>query len=193
MRRGSPTTHWWRLSYPDPVEIPGLGPVTVDGEWYRSEAVTIPALGNATCHLILDGYDDDPARQDFHDVIAAFLALDESIVKAAAPSIFQYYQDVASECPGDVPVISHPDEVWQHIHPGNEIFVQRDSFVDHHVYVSVECECSWEPEHGLQIVLRDGRTVTKIGPYDGHLTNAAAYASDDLEGVIYQPIYHCSG
>jgi hypothetical protein len=40
---------------------------------------------------------------------------------------------------------------------------------DQRVYVSVECECDWEPEHGLQIVFRDGATVTKVGPYDGHV------------------------
>jgi len=30
-----------------------------------------------------------------------------------------------------------------------------------------------EDEHGLQVVLRDGARVTKVGPYDGHLTNDA--------------------
>jgi hypothetical protein len=49
----------------------------------------------------------------------------------------------------------------------------------------LECECDWEPEHGLQIVFRDGREVTKVGPYDGHLTNSAAYANDDLDGIVY--------
>ena len=53
-------------------------------------------------------------------------------------------------------------------------------------YVSVECECDWEPEHGLQIVFRDGRTVTKVGPYNGHLTNNSAYGRQDLDDVVYQ-------
>lgn len=168
------------------MEIPGLGRVTPDSDgWYRSETVTIPALGDATYHVLVDGYDNDPAREDFHAAIAGFLALDESTVRAAAPSVFEYYQDIAAEFPDDVPAISSPNEVWQHVRFGNEVVVERDSFRDRHVYVSVECECSWEPEHGLQIVLRDGRTVTKVGPYDGHLTNAAAYARDDLEGVVY--------
>jgi hypothetical protein len=41
---------------------------------------------------------------------------------------------------------------------------------DGRVYLSVECECSWEIEHGLQLVFRDGRAISRIGPYDGHLT-----------------------
>ena len=63
--------------------------------------------------------------------------------------------------------------------------VFRRSSGDMRVYVSIECECAWEPEHGLQLVLQEGRRVTKIGPYDGHLTNSDAFARPDLEGVIY--------
>jgi hypothetical protein len=71
--------------------------------------------------------------------------------------------------------------VWNHLTVGPEAIVQRDD----RVYVSVECECDWEPEHGLQIVFRDGRTVTKVGPYNGHLTNNSAYGRGDLDDVVY--------
>ncbi|GAA2501619.1 hypothetical protein [Winogradskya humida] len=30
-------------------------------------------------------------------------------------------------------------------------------------------------------------TVTKVGPYDGHLTNSAAYNDDQFEGPPYRP------
>jgi hypothetical protein len=103
-----------------------------------------PAPG-ASCRVIVDGYDDDPAPEDFHAAIREFLALDRSALVAATPSIFAYYSDVMADV-----------------------------------------ECDWEPEHGLQIVFRGGRTVTKVGPYDGHLTNSAAYADGDLDGVLYR-------
>ena len=41
-------------------------------------------------------------------------------------------------------------------------------------------------QHGLQIVFKDGRSVTKVGPYDGHLTNSNAYADASLDGVVYR-------
>lgn len=169
------------------MELPGLGTVTEDLDgWYRSEPITVPALGDRVLYVTVNGYDDDPAKEDFHAAITAFLSIDDSALKAAAPALFDYYQDIASEfADDDMPVtIFSPDQVWTHIHP-IEIVVERDSFRDQHVYVSMECECDWEPEHGLQIVLRDGRAVTKVGPYDGHLTNAAAFNRDDLEGVVY--------
>ncbi|MEU8329126.1 hypothetical protein [Micromonospora sp. NPDC048839] len=157
----------------------------LDG-WYRSEPITVRALGDRILYVMVNGYDDDPAKEDFHAAIAAFLSIDGSVLEAAAPAIFDYYQDVESEfADGSMPItISSSDQVWAHIHPV-EVAVERDSFRDQHVYVTVECNCDWEPEHGLQIVLRDGRAVTKVGPYDGHLTNAAAFNRDDLEGVVY--------
>ena len=154
---------------------------------YRSEAVSIPVLAGAACHLVIEGYDDDANKEEFDAAVAAFLILDREALTVAAPAIFEYYQDVLYWLADDeVPVrIAGADDVLDHVHPGPEIVVARAHRRDRRVYVSVECECDWEPEHGLQIVFREGTTVTKVGPFDGHLTNAAAYARDDLEGVIY--------
>ncbi|MFI0450171.1 DUF6985 domain-containing protein [Actinomadura sp. 6N118] len=177
------------------MQIPGFGQVVkdIDLGWYQSEPVPVPALGGVLCRVIVDGYDEDPAPEDFHAAIRAFLALERSALVAAAPSIFAYYRDIMDDVvdAGDddwYVEIEGPDTVFDHIQFGDAPTISRDSHGDRHVYVSLECECDWEPEHGLQIVLRDGRTVTKVGPYNGHLTNAAAYADDTLEGVVYHTL-----
>lgn len=56
-----------------------------------------------------------------------------------------------------------------------------------HWYVVLENECSWAPEHGLMIVLREGRQVTKVGQYDGHLTKALADDSIPEDAVYWSP------
>lgn len=38
------------------------------------------------------------------------------------------------------------------------------------LHVVLGCECAWEPEHGLQLVFRDGRRLTRISQFDGDLT-----------------------
>ncbi len=38
----------------------------------------------------------------------------------------------------------------------------------------------------MQIVFRDAATVTKVGPYDGHLPHSAAYDDDRLDSVVYR-------
>ncbi|MEV4708130.1 DUF6985 domain-containing protein [Actinoplanes sp. NPDC049316] len=160
------------------MHIPGLGPVTQDDDAYVSEPIPVPVLGGRPCRITVEGYDDDEAQDDFHAAIRAFLAAGPETLRAAAPAIFAYYRDVMSALsPADdgYVEIAGPADVLDHVRPGDEPTVSRDRYGDGQVYVSVECECAWEPEHGLQIVFRDGRTVSKVGPYDGHLTNAPAH------------------
>ncbi len=174
------------------MQIPGLGLVVADADlgWYRSDPIPVPVLNGARCRFVVDGYDGDSSPEDFHAAIRAFLALDGSALTAAAPSIFDYYRDVTDEIVAagdddwDVTIVG-PDQVLDHVRFGTEPTVVRDADGDRRIYVSLECECDWEPEHGLQIVFRDGAMVTKVGPYDGHLTNSAAYADDTLDGVVY--------
>jgi hypothetical protein len=63
--------------------------------------------------------------------------------------------------------------------------VTRREHGDEGVYVSLNCECDWEEEHGLQIVFKNGLKINKVGPYDGHLTNSDAYGDESLEETVY--------
>jgi hypothetical protein len=175
------------------VQIPGLGTVVEDADlgWYRSAPTPVTVLGGTACRFVLVGYDDDPAQEDFHAAIRTFLALDRSALDAAASSIYAYYREVMDAVLADgddewYVEIEDPQHVLDHVRLGDEPTVSRDSFGNQHVYVSIECECDWDPEDGLQIVFRDGATVTKVGPYDGHLTNSAAYNDDQLVDVVYR-------
>jgi hypothetical protein len=141
--------------------------------------------------MVVEGYDDDPAREDFHAAIRTFLALDPSVLVASVDEIYAYYRDVMDDvvAAGDdewYVEIAGPQDVLDHVGFGGEPVVTRDKHGERRVYVSVECECDWEPEHGLQIVFRDGGTITKVGPCDGHLTNASTYADDRLANVVYR-------
>jgi hypothetical protein len=173
------------------MEIPGLGVVEEDdaaGWWLGSER-PIAVLGGTLCRIVVEGYDEDENKQDFHRAIANFLAADEAALKAVSSEVFAYYQDmVAYMSPGDEAYvrISSPDDVWSHVQFGYEPLVSRHSYGDKRVYVSLECNCDWEPEHGLQIVFRDGSRVCKVGPYDGHLTNGSAFDDESLQEVIYR-------
>ncbi|MFC8721210.1 DUF6985 domain-containing protein [Kitasatospora sp. NPDC057198] len=172
------------------MEIPGLGPVTADADSgeHVSPPLPVPVLGGARCRFVVLGYGDDHAEADFETAVRTFLELDESALRAASAPVFQYYLDVRAALGDDaVPVtVTDPDDVWSHVRPGDEVTVQReDAHGDRQVYVSVECECAWEPEHGLQLVFRRGESVTKAGSFDGHLTNAAAFDRPDLADTVY--------
>jgi hypothetical protein len=98
-----------------------------------------------------------------------------------------------AQCPAEFRAKVHlakPSDVWSYVHFGSELHVSRRTKgdVEDGVYLSIECNCDWEPEHGMQLVLRDGRTVSKVSPYDGHLTNADACDDPRLMGVVYVPM-----
>lgn len=172
------------------MEIPGIGTVTKDEElnWYLSEPITVPVLGNRTCRFVVEAYDEDPDKEAFHAAINNFLSTDESVLKKAEPHIFRYYQDCNRNWEeGDdwFIAIESPGEIWSHIRLGTEPMVTRRAYGDKGIYISLECECDWEVEHGLQIVFKNGLEVNKIGQYDGNYTNADAYGDADFEDIVY--------
>jgi hypothetical protein len=173
------------------MEFPGLGSMARDDEFgdYRSAPVPVPMLGGHRCRIVLGDYDDDPNPQDFHAAVSSFLSADRRVLQEAAPHVYRYYLDCISVWkPGDDEYVGIPDpaSVWAHVQFGDEAFVSRRLDGDQRVYVSLESECDWEPEHGLHIVFKDGMRVNKVGDYDGHVSNADAYGDPRLEDVVYR-------
>jgi hypothetical protein len=176
------------------MELPDIGAFEKDEDldWYMSSPLPIPVLGNAQCSIVVEGYDDDPAKEDFHTAIRNFLSIGPSVLKDIEPHVFNYYQDCNRYFrPGDEQYldIRMPEGVWRHIQLGLEANVSRSSRT-RDIYISLECNCDWEPEHGLLIVFKNGIVVNKIGPYDGHLTNSDAFGDNDSEDVVYRALRH---
>ncbi len=172
------------------MNIPGLGEMTKHPEldWYYSKPLTVPVLGGKTCRIIVEAYGDDPNPTDFHTAIANFLSIPPSVLREAEPHVFRYYEKCNDYWePEDAAFVAirSPSDVWQHIQFGDEPVISRRAYGDKGVYVSLECSCDWEREHGLQIVFKNGLRVNKVGEFDGHLTNSDAYADESLEEVIY--------
>jgi hypothetical protein len=170
------------------MEVPGLGDVTKDEQfgWYYSKPIPVPMFGGKQCRIVLEGYDEDESKQDFHVAIANFLSGNPAILREADESLFRYYRDFEEWwLEDDKQPIKSADELWQHVRLGSEPMVSRRSYGDKGIYISVECGCDWEQEHGLQLVLKNGRKVNKLGGYDGHLTNSDAFDDESLEDVIY--------
>ena len=62
--------------------------------------------------------------------------------------------------------------------------MSRRAYQEQDIYVQVACECDWEQEHGLQLVFRQGKKLTRISDNDGHLTEADAYGKPDEEDEL---------
>ncbi|MDR6176470.1 hypothetical protein QE364_001182 [Nocardioides zeae] len=146
------------------AEIPGFGTCTLDERlgWLVGDTrLEVPGLGVVGTVVI-----DDP-EADLTEVAAVLrrlTGLPPQFRATLTPFLWAYYSDVAAEWRASDP-LHRPEDVWSQVEIGDELHVVRhgDDW-----YVDIESSCDWEPEHGLQVVLRDGDTLTKIGPYDGH-------------------------
>lgn len=158
------------------MELPGVGVLVLDSgfDWYYSEVVVAGALRGRSGRVVVPGEAFEEGELGrVGEVVGAFLGGDDRALREAGPAVFEYYLDMVrivreQEWELPLPEIGGPDEVWEYVQFGDEFQVEQQAG---QVYVSIECECAWEPEHGLQLVFHDGRRITKVGPYDGHLTN----------------------
>jgi hypothetical protein len=176
------------------VNVPPFAPVAPHpdtDEWFISEPHPMKFLLGHVVRLVFDGDIDDVRTPDYHRALQNLKDLDGSALKAVEPHVLQYCNEMLALYDDEHrPHVSieQPSTVWQHVQFGPELHVSRraDGDDEDGIYFSLECECDWEPEHGLLLVLRDGSAFTKVGPYDGHLTNSDAYADQKLKNVIFK-------
>ena len=127
------------------------------------------------------------------EAVGHFIAGGEMLLEEATPFLWAYYRTTAGEFTVEerkdygVSQISDSVDIWEHVHfysaptwrPGGGPLEPGQS------YLSFEGEVSWEREHGLQLVFERGQHVCKVGPYDGHLTNAHAFGDAALLGTVF--------
>ena len=163
-------------------------PIVTRCKVVRRESIAVPLLGGKQCDFCLEGYSNDSRKHEFDDAIANFLKLEPSALQVAESYLFRYYKDCEEDWRShdrDFQPIDSPSGVWNCVSFSGEVTVSRRRREDKGVYLSLEGNCDWEEEHGLQLVFRDGNRLAKVGPCDGHVTNADSYDDDSLEGVIY--------
>lgn len=146
--------------------------------------IDIPALGVA-CRFMLEGYEGDTKASDFRDAILRFITLSPKALIDASRHVYAYYSDIRDCGWGDPPEITTAEEVWNYVDFGTIAIVSRRGNGDDRIYISLECECAWEREHGLQIVFRDGDVISKVGQFDGHVSNADAFDDPSMEDTVY--------
>jgi len=60
------------------------------------------------------------------------------------------------------------NDIWKFVTP-TEIIIHGDE--NDEFYLCVSCECEWEEEHGLQLVFKNGQTLTRASGHDGHFAD----------------------
>jgi hypothetical protein len=96
--------------------------------------------------------------------------------------------EVYEEMGGEEPSV---DQIWDFVEICHIFFgkLEKGKYAERDtVFLQLEGNVEWEPEHGLQMSWADGCKLVKVGSFDGHPTNGHAYADPTRDQYIYSGI-----
>ena len=160
-------------------------------DWWKSEKVAIPFFDNdklTITYMDFEPEHDKTFIDEADQALTNFLKLNvgyRNLISELAYENCMEFLDAVEYDEADEPLrqIKNKNEIWNFIQP-LEIYVTRRPYKDQDIYVFIACECEWEQEHGLQLVFRQGKKLTRISDQDGHLTEADAYDKPDEEDEL---------
>lgn len=160
-------------------------------DWWTSEAVAIPFFDNIALPVTFMDYiptDDIDFASEADNALQNFLAKGPEAKMEVSGLVFKNCKDFLdiigfTEQDKHLWNIQEKSEIWKYVTP-SQVYVARRPYNDRDVYVIVACECDWEQEHGLQLVFRQGKKITRVSDQDGHLTEADAYDKPDSEDEL---------
>jgi hypothetical protein len=156
-------------------------------EWLESEKVAIPFFDTLPLKFIFTE-NDDQFFIESDIAVSNFLSLtndDRLKISDLVHKNCRDFLDVVEHFETDKPMLEIVDsqEIWKYVRP-SKIYVSRRDYGDKDVYIQVSCGCDWEEEHGLQLVFRQGKKITRVSDCDGHLTEADAFGKPDEEDKL---------
>ena len=158
-------------------------------EWWKSEAFTIPFVSEDLPITFMDLVPDadDKFISEADQALTNFIKLDSSYKLQIAEHVIANFNEYCSyigedDIPEKMKSVNALN-IWNFVYP-TEIFISRRPRRDENIYIILACECEWEREHGLQLIFRQGKKLTRVSDQDGHLTRADAYDIPDSEDQL---------
>ncbi|MFC4478363.1 DUF6985 domain-containing protein [Flavobacterium chungangensis] len=160
-------------------------------DWWESTEIKIPFLDNRKLKITFMDFEpeyDKKFIEEADQALTNFLKMnieDRNLISELAYQNCMDFLDLIEydEADDSLREIQNTDEIWEFIYP-EKIYISRRYKNDKDVYISIACNCDWEQEHGLQLVFRQGKKLTRISSQDGHLTEADAYAKPDSQDKL---------
>lgn len=135
---------------------------------YESEPFEIPYFNNKRLKISYFGTADPKYFDSAEKVLKNFLDLTSDTRINDSLRVFAYYFQTLSYGYTKSLDIWNPSDIWNFVTP-TEIMIEFDD--DYEFYVCASCECDWEIEHGLQLIFKNGTTLTRASGHDGHVTD----------------------
>lgn len=155
-------------------------------DWWQSEPIIIPLVYEKLC-VIFMGFEpdlDEKFIKEADKAMESFLQLDTEYKNQITNYVYNHFLKFKSLVGlEDIPIEMNEiqeSEIWNYITP-SEILITRRPYNEPDIFINMTCECLWEQEHGLQLVFKKGKALTRVSGQDGHLSTADAYGIPDSE------------
>ena len=148
--------------------VGALYPVGNTADFFESKPFPIPYFDNKELKIGFVEAEHQPYLDTADQVFENFLKLNSLDKMEGSDMVFDYYSEVLKKVYTDRLPIKKPKYIWNFVIP-NEIIIHWDEVGD--FYLCVLCECAWEQEHGLQLVFKNGKILTRASGDDGHFTD----------------------
>lgn len=158
-------------------------------DWWHSAPIQVSLVDQELAVTLIDfnPKKDDQFMADTEAAMQNFLSLQVFDKLKMAPHIFANFVEICSYLnEDDIPKNmqgAQPLSIWNFVHP-TAIYASRRQSNDKDIYIVLACECDWEKEHGLQLVFRQGKKLTRVSDQDGHLTRSDAFDLSDSEDEL---------
>ncbi|MDX6189212.1 hypothetical protein SGQ83_07630 [Flavobacterium sp. Fl-318] len=138
-------------------------------DWWKSAEIEIPFFDNRRLIITFTDYEpelDPTFMEEADQALVNFMKLTvedrKSISELAYKRCMAFLEAVEFDKADDyLRQIKNKDEIWNFIQP-TEIYVVNELHKGKGVDVEVACQCDWEQEHGLQLLFKQGKKLSKI-------------------------------
>lgn len=162
--------------------------------------VAVPYFDGALVEVMPDDIEDLPTPSgavtevEALEMLKNFLNLTIENRDADSRHLFAYCklmmdavgkEEVLEDLDGVMPTLG---EIWKFVTPKVIFFGALNPgkyATTRTVFLQIEGDVAWEPEHGLQMSWQNGATLVKAGAYDGHPTNGHAYGDPDRDVYVF--------
>jgi hypothetical protein len=142
-----------------------LKPNEYDDDFYESQPIEIQYFNNIKVKIGFTDAEDENYLKSADRILNDFLQLDLNNKISDSQKVYDYYLEILKYGYTKPLKIDTAQDIWNFVSP-IEIIIHWDESVDY--YLCVDCNCEWEQEHGLQLVFKNGITLTRASGNDGH-------------------------
>ena len=129
---------------------------------------TAPCVPDARLYLDLPYIEEEESTSVYAEAFSNFLKLTPDDLRKVTPYAFAMFKQFETAVdPSCLNVTVEEEEGgWSEVSVEGVNLIRNKSYEDT-VYVQLSVECTWDPEHGMQFIYRNGNVLSRVSANDG--------------------------